>query len=94
MKEALEQLQEEGLASLAQCSTEKEISDLRVRFLGRKGSLTQLLKQLGALPETERREIGRRANQIKEELEAKIERFSSRSGRGRRRSPWSGRGSM
>ena len=73
MKEALEQLQEEGCASLAQCSTEKEVSDLRVRFLGRKGSLTQLLKQLGTLPETERREIGRRANQLKEELEAKID---------------------
>ena len=73
MKEALEQLQEEGCASLAQCSTEKEVSDLRVRFLGRKGSLTQLLKQLGKLPETERREIGRRANQLKEELEAKID---------------------
>jgi phenylalanyl-tRNA synthetase alpha chain len=73
VKEALEQLQEEGCASLAQCSTEKEVSDLRVRFLGRKGSLTQLLKQLGTLPETERREIGRRANQLKEELEAKID---------------------
>jgi phenylalanyl-tRNA synthetase alpha chain len=73
VKEALEQLQEEGSASLAQCSTEKEVSDLRVRFLGRKGSLTQLLKQLGTLPETERREIGRRANQLKEELEAKID---------------------
>jgi phenylalanyl-tRNA synthetase alpha chain len=73
VKEALEQLQEEGLASLAQCSSEKEISDLRVRLLGRKGSLTQLLKRLGSLPETERREIGKKANQLKEDLEAKIE---------------------
>jgi phenylalanyl-tRNA synthetase alpha chain len=72
VKEALEQLQEEGFASLAQCSTEKEVSDLRVRFLGRKGSLTQLLKRLGTLPETERREIGKRANQLKDDLEAKI----------------------
>ena len=73
MKEALEKLQEEVVASLAESSTEKEVSDIRVRFLGRKGSLTQLLKRLGALPETDRREIGRRANQLKEDLEAKIE---------------------
>ena len=54
MKEELEKLQEEVFASLATSSTEKEISDIRVRFLGRKGSLTQLLKRLGALPETDR----------------------------------------
>jgi len=73
VKEELEKLQEEVFASLAASSTEKEVSDIRVRFLGRKGSLTHLLKRLGALPETDRREIGRRANQLKEDLEAKIE---------------------
>jgi phenylalanyl-tRNA synthetase alpha chain len=44
-----------------------------VRVLGRKGSLTQLLKGLGALPEADRREVGRCANQIKEGLESRIE---------------------
>ncbi len=73
MKEELESLQKEILASLSQVSTEKELSEIRVRVLGRKGSLTQLLKRLGTLPETERREIGKRANQVKEDLEKKIE---------------------
>ena len=73
MKEELEKLHRESLASLSQATTEKEISEIRVRILGRKGSLTQLLKRLGTLPETDRREIGRRANQVKEDLEAKIE---------------------
>lgn len=73
MKEQLERLRDEVFASLAMASTEKEVSDIRVRFLGRKGSLTQLLKGLGALPETERREIGRTANQLKDDLEKKIE---------------------
>jgi phenylalanyl-tRNA synthetase alpha chain len=73
VKEELESLQKEIWASLSQVSTEKELSEIRVRVLGRKGSLTQLLKRLGALPEGERREIGRRANQIKEDLEKKIE---------------------
>ena len=73
MKEELEILQKEILASLSQVSTEKELSEIRVRVLGRKGSLTQLLKRLGTLPETERREIGKRANQVKEDLEKRIE---------------------
>src|SRR4030043_382763 len=69
--EGLEKVQEETIASLAQALTEKEISEIRIRVLGRKGSLTQLLKRLGALAEAERREIGRRANEIKEDLEAR-----------------------
>lgn len=73
MKEELESLLKEILASLSQVFTEKELSEIRVRVLGRKGSLTQLLKRLGTLPEAERREIGKRANQVKEDLEKRIE---------------------
>jgi phenylalanyl-tRNA synthetase alpha chain len=71
--EELERLHKEMLASLSHASTEREVSEIRVRGLGRKGSLTQLLKRLGDLPEGDRREIGRKANQIKEDLEARIE---------------------
>jgi phenylalanyl-tRNA synthetase alpha chain len=74
VKEELENLQKEIWASLSQVSTEKELSEIRVRVLGRKGSLTQLLKCLGTLPEAERREIGKRANQIKEDLEKRVEK--------------------
>jgi phenylalanyl-tRNA synthetase alpha chain len=73
LREELESLREETLASLSQVSTEKEVLEIRVKVLGRKGCLTQLLKRLGALPETNRRELGKRANQVKEELEARIE---------------------
>jgi phenylalanyl-tRNA synthetase alpha chain len=73
VKEELESLQKEILASLSQVATEKELSEIRVRVLGRKGSLTQLLKRLGTLPEADRREIGKRANQVKEDLEKRIE---------------------
>ena len=73
MIEELERLQKETLVSLSQAKLENEVSDVRVGVLGRKGSLTQLLKSLGALPEAERRELGKRANQVKAELEAKIE---------------------
>ncbi|MCJ7640483.1 MAG: phenylalanine--tRNA ligase subunit alpha [Desulfobacterales bacterium] len=73
MIQELDTIQREVVASLVKASTEQEIAEVRVKSLGRKGSLTQLLKRLGTLPETERREIGRKANEVKEDLEAKIE---------------------
>jgi phenylalanyl-tRNA synthetase alpha chain len=71
--EELEKIERETMASLLDAETEKEVSGIRVRSLGKKGSMTQLLKRLGTLPEMDRREIGRRANQIKDELEMRIE---------------------
>ena len=73
MKDELEKIRQEVLAFLGKAGTEQEISEIRVRSLGRRGSLTQLLKRLGTLSEEVRREIGRKANEIKDELEAKIE---------------------
>ena len=61
------------LAFLSDTKTEREVSDIRVRILGKKGNLTQVLKRLGTLPEADRREIGKEANRIKEDLETKIE---------------------
>ena len=73
MKEELEKLRDEVITSISRASTEKELSEIRVGVLGRKGSLTQLLKQLGTLSESERREVGKLANLVKESTEAKIE---------------------
>ena len=71
-------LRDEVLQSLSLARTEREVSEIRIRVLGRKGSLTQMLKRLGTLPEADRREIGRRANRVKEELESNLEETLSR----------------
>jgi len=73
VKAELEHLQQETLSTLSQASSEKEISELRIRVLGKKGTLTQLLKKLGTLPENERREVGKVANQVKQAVERGIE---------------------
>ena len=73
MLEELEKIEREMLAFLSETKTEREVSDIRVRILGKKGNLTQVLKRLGTLPEADRREIGKEANRIKEDLETKIE---------------------
>jgi len=73
LKEELEKIREECRVFLSEARTEMDIAEIRVKILGRKGSLTQLLKTLGSLSEVERKEVGRRANEIKEDLEAKVE---------------------
>ncbi len=73
LKEILDRIYRETLESLSKASTQKEVNEIRVQVLGKRGSLTQVLKQIGSLLESERREIGRKANQIKEELDRRIE---------------------
>ncbi|MEE4295759.1 MAG: phenylalanine--tRNA ligase subunit alpha [Wenzhouxiangella sp.] len=50
----------------------RALDDVRVRFLGKKGSLTGLLKQLGQLPADQRREAGQAVNRCKRALEEAI----------------------
>jgi phenylalanyl-tRNA synthetase alpha chain len=71
--EELEKIEKEALAFLSDAKAENEVSEIRVRVLGKKGTLTQVLKRLGTLPESDRKEIGKKANQIKEDLEKKVE---------------------
>ena len=85
MLEELGKLRGETEASLSRAKTEAEISEIRVRVLGRKGSLTQLLKSLGGIPEAERRELGKTANQVKAALEAQFEEALTRVREGERR---------
>jgi len=73
LKELLEHLYHETMDSLLKANTQREVHEIRVQVLGRRGSLTQVLKQLGTLSEPEKRETGKRANQIKEDLESRME---------------------
>jgi len=63
----------EALAEIAQCADLAALEAARVRWLGRKGVLTERLKTLGALPAAERPAAGARINEAKEALQAAIE---------------------
>jgi phenylalanyl-tRNA synthetase alpha chain len=63
----------EALAEIAQCADLAALEAARVRWLGRKGVLTERLKALGALPAAERPAAGARINEAKEALQAAIE---------------------
>ncbi len=65
-------LLEQALELVAESGDTRALDDVRVRFLGKKGALTGLLKQLGQLPPAERREAGQAVNRSKQVLEAAI----------------------
>lgn len=74
MKEQLQALRQRGRAQLAAVQSPEELEQLRVALLGKKGELTAVLRQMGALSASERPAIGQLANDIRQEFEAAIER--------------------
>lgn len=68
----LETLKEAALAAVEQASESQALEQLRVDYLGKKGQLTQLLKQLGSLPVEERPAAGANINKVKAELQQLI----------------------
>lgn len=76
MKEKLEQIKAAAQKAIAEAADEKGIDDIRVRFLGKKGELAAILKQMGGLSPEERPIIGQLANKIRAELEENIESAS------------------
>ena len=70
MKEAVENLLDTASRALSGLEEDpKALDQARIRFLGRKGELAQLFKELGNVPEQERREVGRLLNEAKSRLE-------------------------
>src|SRR5919206_1553544 len=65
----LDQLRSEAEAAIAQASTAGELEELRVRYLGRKSELTQILRSIATLPPEERGPTGKAANEARQTLE-------------------------
>ncbi|BES65219.1 phenylalanine--tRNA ligase subunit alpha [Gottschalkiaceae bacterium SANA] len=73
MKEQLLEIQKTGLESIDASSDLKSLDAIRVQYLGKKGELTQVLRQMGKLPKEERPIVGEVANQVREALNQAIE---------------------
>ena len=73
MKQQLEEIKSRAAAALANAKLPQEIDELRVRFLGKKGELTGILKQMGKLSPEERPVIGQLANEVRSWIETDIE---------------------
>jgi len=72
MKAIIERIGSEALSSLAAAKTPTAVEDVRVRYLGKKGELTAVLKQMGALSAEERPIIGALVNEARKKIETAI----------------------
>ncbi|MBP7401600.1 MAG: phenylalanine--tRNA ligase subunit alpha [Clostridia bacterium] len=72
MQQRLDAMREAALAAVAASGTPAELQEANQRFLGKKGELTTVLKELGGLPPEERKSVGKRANEIKETINEAI----------------------
>jgi phenylalanyl-tRNA synthetase alpha chain len=78
MREKLTALLDEARTTLGSASDDKAIEAARVKYLGKKGELSAVLRGMGALSPDERRQVGEVANQVKDELEKLLDAATAR----------------
>ena len=74
MKQQLEKIRQEALDALGAVKSADELDALRVRFLGKKGELTGVLKMMGKLSAEERPVMGQVANNVRAAIEDQLEK--------------------
>lgn len=72
MKEQIEKIRQEALTAIANAEDAKQLDEAKVKYLGKKGELTAVLRGMGALSAEERPVIGGFVNVVKTELEEQI----------------------
>jgi len=78
VKSHLEHLRESALAELDRCADEMSLERVRLRYLGRKGELTAVLRGMREVPEAERPAMGELVNAIKADVEARLREVRDR----------------
>ena len=73
MKEMMQKLREASIQAILESTDAESLEALRVRYLGKKGELTGILRQMGKLSAEERPAMGQLANQLRGDIEAAIE---------------------
>ena len=74
MKEQLATIRSEALAAFAQAGSSAELDALRVKYLGKKGELTALLKGMKDVAAEERPVVGQLINDVRAEIETIIDK--------------------
>ena len=73
MKEMMQKLRDAALQAILESEDVDSLEAMRVKYLGKKGELTGILRQMGKLSPDERPQMGQLANQLREEIEETIE---------------------
>ena len=74
MKELMQKLRESSVKEILDCDSAERLEAMRVRYLGKKGELTAILRQMGSLSAEERPAMGQLANQLRSDIEEAIEK--------------------
>jgi len=74
MRDMMLRLQEAAMQAILETEDMESLESLRVRYLGKKGELTGILRQMGKLSAEERPQMGQLANRLRAEIEETIER--------------------
>ena len=69
----LQQLEKDALAELSTATTEEQVLVVKTKYLGRRGLLTGILRNIAQVPDAEKPLFGKRCNEVKDILNAKIE---------------------
>lgn len=69
MEQQLKSIKQEATEAFSKADSVLKLNDLRVKYLGKKGSLTTILRGLGALSAEERPRVGQMVNEVRAELE-------------------------
>lgn len=77
MKDQIKQIRIDAEEAIKSATSEQEIEALRIRFLGKKGELTAILKQMGGVSPEERPIIGQLANELRSYIENEIATIST-----------------
>ena len=77
MRQRLESIKKDALNEITAARDLSQVNDIRVKFLGKKGELTNVLRGMGALSADERPVIGQLANEVRESIEREIEQKMS-----------------
>ena len=72
LKEKLETIREAAERDLKQAGDRQSLEDLRIRYLGKKGELTSILKMMGGLSAEERPAVGLLANQVRTRIDEEL----------------------
>ena len=72
MKEQIEQIRKNATEEISKVTDAKELNDIRVKYLGKKGEWTAVLRGMGALSSEERPVIGSLVNVVRDELDKLI----------------------
>ena len=73
MKEQIEKIKENSKQEIMKCENIKELNEIKVKYLGKKGELTVVLRGMGTLSPEERPVIGSLVNQVRDELSCLVE---------------------